>query len=56
MFLGVGKLSGYQLKLHIDREVAPVAQKARHIPYPYSLHFKDKVQREIDELLDLDIN
>ena len=51
VFSGVGKLSCYQLKLHIDREVAPVAQKPRRIPYP----LKDKVQRKIDELLDLDI-
>ena len=51
VFSGVGKLSGYQLKLHIDREVTPVAQKPRRIPYP----LKDKVQRKIDELLSLDI-
>ena len=51
VFSGVGKLSGFQLKLHIDREVTPVAQKPRRIPYP----LKDKVQSKIDELLDLDI-
>ena len=51
VFSGVGKLSGFQLKLHIDHEVTPVAQKPRRIPYP----LKDKVQSKIDELLDLDI-
>ena len=51
VFSGVGKLSGYQLKLHNDREVTPVAQKPRQIPYL----LKDKVQRKIDELLSLDI-
>ena len=51
VFSGVGKLSGYQLKLHINREVTPVAQKPRRIPFP----LKDKVQRKIDKLLNLDI-
>jgi len=51
VFSGVGMLSGYQLKLHINREVTPVAQKRRRIPFP----LKDKVQRKIDELLNLDI-
>ena len=49
--IGVGKLSGYQLKLHINHEVTPIAQKPRRIPYP----LKDKVQRKIDERLNLDI-
>ena len=51
VFSGVGKLSGYQLKLHIDPEVKPVAQKPRRIPYP----LKEKVTKKINELLDLDI-
>ena len=34
VFSGVGKLSGYQLKLHINREVTPTARKPRRIPYP----------------------
>ena len=51
VFSGTGKLSGCQLKLHINREVTPIAQKPKRIPY----HLKDKVQRKIDELLNLDI-
>ncbi|XP_068713243.1 uncharacterized protein [Montipora foliosa] len=53
VFPGVGKLSGYQLKLHIVTyiHVIPVAQKARRVPYP----LKDKVQQKIEELLHLDI-
>ena len=51
MFSGLGKLSRYQLKLRINREVAPVAQTPRWMPYP----LKDKVQRKIDELLNLDV-
>lgn len=31
VFSGVDKLSSYQLKLHIDRKVTPIAQKQR--PY-----------------------
>ena len=46
-----GKLSDYQLKLHIDPEVKPVAQKPRRIPYP----LKEKVTKKINELLDLEI-
>ena len=51
VFSGVGKLSGYQLKLHIDPEVKPVTQKPRRIPYP----LKDRVTRKINELLELGI-
>ena len=51
VFSGVGKFSGYQLKLHIDPEVKPVAQKPRRIPYP----LKEKVTKKINELLDLHI-
>ena len=51
VFSGVGNLSGYQLKLHIDCEVTPVAQKPRRVPYP----LKDKVQQKIEELFHLDI-
>ena len=51
VFSGVGKLAGYQLKLHIDPEVKPVAQKPRRISYP----LKEKVTKKINELLDLDI-
>ena len=43
--------AGYQLKLAINREVTPIAQKPRRIPYP----LKDKVRAKIDELLNLDI-
>ena len=51
VFSGVGKLSGYQLKLHINPEVIPVAQKPRIISYP----LKEKVTKKINELLHVDI-
>ncbi len=51
VFTGVGKLADYKLKLHIDPNVVPVAQKPRRIPYP----LKDKVLKKILELENLDI-
>ena len=48
---GVGKLKDYQLKLHINKDVRPVAQQVRR------LHFglRDKVDQKLDELIDKDI-
>ena len=33
VFVGVGKLIGYKLKLHVDPDVTPVAQKPRRAPF-----------------------
>ena len=33
LFTGVGRLKGYELKLHIDESVKPVAQPERWIPF-----------------------
>ena len=51
VFSGIGKLSGYQVSLHIDPAVTPVAQKPMKIPFP----LKDKVTKKIDEYLNLDV-
>ncbi len=51
VFTGVGKLADYKLKIHIDPNVVPVAQKPRRIPYP----LKDRVLKKISELESLDI-
>lgn len=51
VFSGVGKLKNYQLKLHINRNVQPVVQSSRRIPYS----LRDKVDKKLDELLDLDV-
>ena len=48
---GIGKLKDYELKLHIDNTVPPVAQKVRPLPYA----MKEKVDKEIKNLLKLDI-
>ena len=33
VFDGVGKLKDYKLKLHVDPEVTPIAQKPRRVPF-----------------------
>ena len=48
---GVGKLKNYQLKLHIKKDVKPVAQQVRRLPFG----LRDKVDRKLDDLLDKDI-
>ena len=51
MFTGVGLLKGYELKLHIDESVKPVAQPVRRIPFG----LREKVDKKLDQLLGLDI-
>ena len=38
VFVGVGKLKGYKLKLHVDPDVTPVVQKPRHILFALRPH------------------
>ncbi|PFX30057.1 Retrovirus-related Pol polyprotein [Stylophora pistillata] len=33
LFHGLGKLNNYQIKLHIDKEVTPIAQPHRRVPF-----------------------
>ena len=51
VFTGVGKLKDFELKLHIDSNVPPVAQKLRRVPFA----LRAKVKAKIDELLEGDI-
>ena len=44
---GVGKLKDYRLKLHINKEVKPVAQQVRTLPFG----LRDKVDLKLDDLL-----
>ena len=44
VFQGLGKLKGYQLKLHIDETVRPVAQPVRRIPFSR----REKVTQKLD--------
>ena len=50
-FSGVGKLKGFQLHLHIDKSVRPVAQPPRRIPFG----LRAKVEAELQHLLDDDV-
>ena len=50
-FQGVGKLKDFQLSISIDKEVKPVVQPTRRIPF----HLRDKVSAKLKELEDLDI-
>ncbi|XP_068742404.1 uncharacterized protein [Montipora capricornis] len=51
VFTGVGKLKDYQLKLHVNKDVKPVAQPVRRLPFG----LREKVDKELDELLKEDI-
>ena len=51
VFQGLGKLKRYQLKLHIDKNVQPVAQPVRIIPFGR----KVKVTEKLEELLKFDV-
>ena len=50
-FKGIGKLKDRQLKIRLDPNVKPVAQKARRIPYG----LQSKVEAKLDELESLGI-
>ena len=51
VFRGVGRLKDYQLKIHIDPEVTPVAQPQHRVPF----HVRKDVEKKLQELQDLDI-
>ena len=51
VFEGIGKLKDYQLKLHIDTEVQPVAQPLRRPAFS----LREKIEMKLDELLHEDI-
>ena len=51
VFTGVGKLKDFELKLHVDPNVPPVAQKLRRVPFA----LRDKVKAKVDDLLEGDI-
>ena len=51
VFQGVDELKGVKLKLHVDRDVTPVAQPVRRLPFGYW----EKVRAKIQELLDSDV-
>ena len=50
-FEGVGKLTDYQVKIHVNKEVNPVAQHPRRVPFS----LREKVERKLHELEQMDI-
>ena len=51
VFDGVGKLKDYQVKLHVNPDVPPVAQPVRRTPFS----LRDKVKNKVEELVNMDI-
>ena len=51
VFSGIGKPKEYRLKLHVDPEVAPVAQKPRRVPFA----LREKVTAKVEDLIAKDI-
>ena len=51
LFDGIGKYKGPQVKLHIDGNVRPVAQRHRKSPF----HLRHKIEKELDKLKEQDI-
>ena len=46
LFHGIGKLKGVQVKLDIDDQIQPVAQKHRRVPFP----LREKLDTELERL------
>ena len=51
VFVGVGKLKGYKLKLHVDPDVTTVAQKPGRVPFA----LREKVTSKVEDLIAKDI-
>ena len=51
VLVGIGKLKDYKLRLHVDSNVPPVAQKLRRVPFA----LRDKVKAKVEELVKEDI-
>ena len=45
MFHGLGKLKNYQIKLHIDEDVSPVAQPHRRVPFHVRKQLEEQLRR-----------
>ena len=50
LFHGLGKLKNYQIKLHIDEEVPPVAQPHRRVPFHVRKQLEVQLRRD-EELI-----
>ena len=50
-FKGLGKLKGYQVKIHVDENVAPVVQNPRRILFS----LREKVDGKLQQLVEIDV-
>ena len=46
LFHGLGKLKNYQVKLHIDEDVPPVAQPDRRVPFHVRKQLEEQLRRD----------
>ena len=46
LFHGLGKLKNYQIKLHIDEDVSPVAQPHRRVPFHVRKQLEEQLRRD----------
>lgn len=50
-FIGLGKLTNHQVKLHVDKEVKPFKSPPRSIPY----HLRDRTEKLVHEMISQDV-
>ena len=46
MFTGLGKLKDFQVKLHIDESIPPVAQPHRRIPFHVRQQLEEQLRKD----------
>ena len=46
LFHGLGKLKNYQIKLHIDEDIPPVAQPHRRVPFHVRKQLEEQLRRD----------
>ena len=46
LFEGLGKLKGFQVHLHVDKEVQPIAQSHRRVPFHVRKHLEEQLTRD----------
>ena len=51
LFVGIGKYKDYEMNIHVDKSVKPIAQPLRRVPFG----LQNKVNEKLDELLKNDI-
>ena len=47
----IGRLKDYKLKIHINKDIKPIIQKERKIPF----HLKERIEKAIDKMIKDDI-